>query len=266
MRVQSLHIYPVKSCHGIDVSSVELDTRGFKHDRQWMVVSTHHGFLTQRQEPKMATIKPSLTEAELILSAPGMPDIRLPLTGVSPEVRQSTIVWNDTTDAADQGDDVAVWLSAYLGHPDLRLMRQCDDAVRVFAAKNGAPSGQIAFMDSRPFLMISTASLADLNARMGKPLPMNRFRPSIVIDDCKPYAEDHLAQVRVGTTLLHHAKLCTRCAITTVEQSNGEKDGKEPLKTLASYRKTESGVTFGCYFVHEGAGRITVGDKLALTY
>lgn len=260
--VQSLHIYPIKSCAAIDLKSAKLDNRGFVNDRRFMVISSSLGFLTQRKFPQLATVKTSFKKHQLIIKAKGMSGVSISAARSDAAPLRLVKIWNDEVFAYDQGDDVAQWFQDFLGRKDVRLVRISDQGKRPFASKNGAPGGEVAFVDSRPLLIISKASLEDLNSRLDSPLLMNRFRPNIVVNGLEPYEEDKYRNVKIGSTNLFAAKKCTRCIITTIDQSTGQRKGNEPLTTLNKYRKTDVGVVFGNYFVHEKPGIINVGDEI----
>ncbi len=249
--ISSLHVYPVKSCRGFAPATAHLAARGLLHDREWMIVdptATPHRFVTQREYPRLALIDTAVTDRELRLSAPGRPLLAVALDAGGP--RCSVVVWRDTVAAIDQGQDAADWLSMFVGK-SLRLVRFAPEFERrcnpQYAGDSGAHTG---FADGYPLLVIGIASLADLNARLaarGQPaLPMNRFRPNIVVDGWEPYDEDHCAVVAAGEARMRMVKPCVRCQITTTDQASAEV-GVEPLLTLAEYREHPmlGGVTFG---------------------
>lgn len=239
---------------------------GIRYDRQWMVIDERGRFVAQRAEQSlgvavasMCFIDTAITGNTLSLRAPSMPELHLPLTGrAGAEV--TVRVWGQKCLAVDQGTQAADWISAYCARErpgDYRLVRMPDHGVR--APSRGV--GALAFADGYPFLIASEASLADLNRRMGAPLPMQRFRPNIVLSNSAAYAEDRIARMRVGMIEFTGMASCVRCAITTTDPATGLR-GKEPLATLASYRRAAAGVTFGRNFNHAGAGRIAVGDAV----
>lgn len=258
--VTALYHYPIKSCAGIALDVATVEPRGIRHDRELMIVEAATGlFFTQRELPRMALIRPRLSDGALRLDAPGM-------ASLCAEVRESgrtsdVVVWRDTCPAVDQGDEAARWLSEFLAS-DVRLVRMADGYVRgvdpVYATDGG---DQVGFADGYPFLIVSEESLADLNGRMAAPLAMNRFRPNIVVRGGGPYAEDGWRQLRVGPLTFDLVKACARCTITTTDQSTAER-GKEPLTTLATYRRVERGVLFGQNAIHHGDGAIHVGDSV----
>lgn len=263
MHVSALHLHPVKSCRGLAVPSAEVDDHGFVGDRRFMVVSEAEGmFLTQRSHPRMALIGTSLTPTTLSLSAPGCDSISLPLT-VSAGQRRVT-VWKSTATADDCGDEPAAWLSAFLGLR-LRLVRMGGTFQRPIVKPAARPGDVVSFADGYPFLAVSEASLADLNSRLQPPLPMNRFRPNLVVAGCGPYAEDTWTRVRIGDVVFRNAGPCARCPITTTDQETAER-GKEPLKTLANYRRDPAdptNVNFGINLIHETKrGVVRVGDTV----
>ena len=251
-----LNVYPVKSCKGISLQSAYLEARGLRHDRRWMVVDEHDRFITQREMPRLALVSPALEADHLVLTAPRMPELKVPFRMTSANVRPVT-VWDDVVSAADVGDEARSWFSSFLGIP-AGLVHMPDTADRPVSMKGHA--SQVSFADATPLLLISESSLVDLNSRLAEPLPMNRFRPNLVVRGCEPYAEDSWMEMVLGNVRLHAAELCTRCVTTTVNQLTGEK-GREPLRTLATYREHDGGVIFGHRLIHVGPGLLKVGDE-----
>uniref|UniRef100_A0A061SB27 Mosc domain-containing protein n=2 Tax=Tetraselmis sp. GSL018 TaxID=582737 RepID=A0A061SB27_9CHLO len=303
-KVISLHIYPVKSCGGIALQTATVSRTGFAFDRQWVVVDAETGnFLTQRQNPTLALITSELPpealldgwgslppEAALSLSAPGMDPLQVPLeregealgAGKMRDVR----VWEWRGPATDEGDAAAEWLSAVLGQR-CRLVRHAgqeasslDDPTRRRLDPHWVDPAlrqETAFADAFPFLLASAESLADLNRRLEKDLPMDRFRPNIVVEGLsEPWEEDKWAAVEVigakGPVSFKSVKPCARCQVTTVDQQTAVV-GREPLPTLSRFRgktlgwnevdKTLSGCFFGWNLITDGIGTtISVGDTL----
>ena len=243
-RIAALSLYPVKSCRGIAVASVRVTERGLLHDREWMIVDANGRFLSQREVPALALVRTALSADALELSDNAGSRVAVPLD--RPGTTREVTVWRDTVPAIDQGSDVASWLSARLGR-DVRLVR-FDPAFRracnrAYVGDSGAHTG---FADAYPLLVISEASLADLNTRLASPLPMNRFRPNVVLGGCEAYDEDHIDTIGAGAIRMKLVKPCTRCQIPTTNQETAER-GCEPLATLATYRMNAAldGVTFG---------------------
>ncbi|MDB6113741.1 MAG: hypothetical protein JWQ62_686 [Lacunisphaera sp.] len=267
MHISSLHLYPVKSCRGLSVASAEADDFGFIGDRRFMVVTEAEGmFLTQRAHPHMALIETALTRDSLILSSAKHGQVSIPLNASHGQRRVT--VWKSTVNADDCGDEPAEWLSDFLGG-SLRLVRMGGTYQRQMTKAAAQPGDVVSFADAEPFLVVSEASLADLNARLavkGQPaLPMNRFRPNLVVAGCEPYAEDHWDRVAIGTMVFRNGGLCARCPITTTDQFTALR-GKEPLKTFATYRRDKdqpTNVNFGTNLIHETKrGRVQVGDAV----
>jgi uncharacterized protein len=261
--IAALHVYPVKSCRGIALTQAELTPRGLRHDREWMVITPEGRFLSQRELPRLALIAPGITGQELQLQAPGAGSIAVALDAGAGPSREVT-VWDDAVLARDEGDAVARWLTDFLQRP-VRLVRFDPSRRRatdpVWSA--GRP-GESAFSDGYPVLVLSRASLSDLNARLPQPLPLDRFRPNLVLDGCDPYAEDSLRVLQSGPVALRLVKPCTRCIITTTDQATAERAGEEPLRTLRSYRFNSElrGVTFGQNAIVENIGTLRVGDAI----
>ncbi len=258
--IAALRVYPVKSCRGLQQSAAVVTERGLAHDREWMFVDGSGRFISQREAPRLALIVPALSATALELTAPGMPAITIAFdrSGVALPVT----IWRDHLLAIDQGDAVAAWISEWLGSAarlvrfDPQLRRMCNPG---YAGDTGAHT---AFADAYPLLVLSEASLADLNQRLESPLPLNRFRPNVVLSGVDAYDEDHIDELAVAGVTMKLVKPCTRCLITTTDQETGER-GVEPLATLARYRMHDAlgGVAFGVNaIVASGAGsEIRVG-------
>ena len=264
--VTALHVYPVKSCAGTALRRAEVGPRGIRHDREWLVADAGSGeMLTQRELPRLALIRPALDGDALRLEAPGMPPLAVATLREGAGEGCAVVVWRDACRAVDQGDEAGGWLSAFLG-TGCRLLRMADDEVRrVNPAYATGPGDQVGFADGYPLLLAAEESLAELNRRLATPLPMDRFRPNVVVaGGGAPFAEDGWRRVRIGEVGFAVAKACVRCAVTTVDQAAGAFAGKEPLRTLARFRRGPGGVRFGQLLIQEGEGAIAVGDRVAV--
>lgn len=269
-RVSGLFLYPVKSCRGHAVAQAGVDAWGFAGDRRFMVVSAADGkFLTQRSHPRLALIETELTSTALTLASPSHGSVTIPPAAVAAARTPLTVtVWNDTVQADDCGDEAAAWLSQFLGQP-LRLARMGADYRRPVKPKRARPGDEVSFADGAPFLLTAEASLHDLNdriiARGGEPVPMDRFRPNIVLAGGAPWDEDALGRFRLGDVEFRNGWPCARCIVTTTDQDTAER-GKEPLATLATFRRDPADptdVNFGINLVHETkTGTVRVGDEL----
>lgn len=257
--LSAIYIYPVKSCRGIAMSTAQLDDWGLQFDRNWMVVNETGRFLSQRELPQMALIETAIGAESLQLSAPGQSGLEVPLAPYPGETR-TVEVWGDQTPAIDQGEAAAAWLSQALGQT-VRLVRIGAGYSRPVKPVQPA-ANQVSFADGYPLLLISEASLADLNQRLPESLPMNRFRPNLVVSGCEAYAEDHWQQIRINEVIFSLVSACERCAITTTDQATGSRSGPEPLKTLATYRRNSGGVIFGQNLVHQNHGAVSSGSPV----
>ncbi len=272
----ALNVYPVKGCRGIAVSRARVAVRGLvavaglgeAGDREWMVVDPHGRFLTQREHPRLALIAPRLEADGLVLSAPGMDALAIPRDAPRGAARE-VVVWRSQLIAHDTGDRAAAWLSAALG-VDVRLVRFDRAQTRRCNPQYAGDSGaHTAFADGYPVLAIGEASLDDLNARLAAAgaaaLPMNRFRPNVVLAGLDAYDEDHLDTISADGVTLKLVKPCVRCQVTTTDQDTA-RVGAEPLATLAGYRMSAAleGVMFGMNaIVVAGEGReLTVGSDV----
>ncbi len=274
-RVASLHVYPIKGCRGLDLSRADVAPTGLVSggagDREWMVVDEHGRFLTQREFPRMALVGVRAEAERLRLDAPYMRTCDVPLA--PPGASRGVVVWRSDVRGADAGDAAAAWLSDWLAH-DVRLVR-FDRAVtrycnREYAGDSGAST---MFADGYPVLVASTASLAELNDRLaqrGHPaLPMNRFRPNVVVDGLPAFDEDHVDTLAIGPVILKLVKPSVRCQVTTTDQESAHV-GIEPLRTLGEFRMDDKlgGVTFGVNAIVAGSAgaAIDVGAPVEATY
>ncbi|MBE9177679.1 MOSC domain-containing protein [Oculatella sp. LEGE 06141] len=261
MVLSELNLYPIKSAAGISLSSGVVGARGFAGDRRWMLVDQTHTFMTQRRVSQMALITVQLDADRLVVAAPGMEPLAVAVPDASGD-RIQVKVWRDICNAIPADESINQWFSQFLKQP-CQLVYMPEDSIRLvdptFAID---PSqDQVGFADASPFLLISEASLQDLNRRLDTPLPMNRFRPNLVVAGCEPYAEDSWRQIRIGSLLFHVVKPCSRCIITTIDQQTAIK-GKEPLLTLSRYRMRNGEIFFGQNLLPGGAGTLNLGDPV----
>jgi len=270
--ITALNVYPVKSCRGMPIAAAEVSRTGLFDDRHWMLVRPNGRFVTQRELPRMALIGVATGADGLTLTAPGMPTLTVP-RAVSGPARPVT-VWKFDGRGIDCGTEAAAWATKYLGTAlslvafDQTLPRSCSPEW------TGDLPAITEFSDGFPVLVISQASLDELNSRLlsksSRALPMERFRPNVVIDGVGAYDEDRIHELRAGEVTLRLVKACTRCSITTTDQQLGAVDGDEPLRTLKLYRfdRELRGVAFGQNaIVASGAGqRLRVGDSFDITW
>ncbi|AIJ14434.1 MOSC domain-containing protein [Streptomyces lividans] len=283
--VVDLICYPVKGCAGTSTSDALLTPAGLAHDRSFMVISENGIFRTQRRHPRLALIRPAIGTdgTRLTLDAAHGADgtgrfgtLCLDVTTSAP--RRDVDLFGTAFQGIDQGDEAAAWLSEFLGTPS-RLVRVPPEHNRITDGLTPGPSG---YADSSAVHLLSRASLALLNQRLAERgaaiLPMNRFRPNIVVDSHEdhdhdsggdpaalPHAEDRARRISLGGAELGYAKLAVRCAVTLVEQETGARRGPEPLRTLAAYRRAASGgVVFGAKFSVITPGKLSVGDEVVI--
>ena len=261
----SIHVYPLKSCAPLTLGVARVEARGLEHDRRWMVVDTDGKFITGRKFPRLTLIRAAPVHDEscrdaLYLSAPGMPDLHLAVPAHA--LRGDVEVWGSRVDALIADADANAWIGAYLGIP-ARFAHMDADCVRAVDPDHSHPGDIVSFADGYPLLAISQAALDLLNSRLAQPVPMQRFRPSIVIAGTAAHAEDGWKRVRIGGIVFDVAKPCIRCVFTTVDFERGVLDPSgEPLRTLLTYRRTPKGVSFGQNLIPRGAGTLRVGDAV----
>lgn len=242
--IQELNFYPVKSARGIPRTRVRLGATGFEWDRHWMVIREDGTFLTQRTHPLLTHIVTELTSEGLILTSEGSKPLVLPLTplGFARPVR----IFKDSCEGLDQGDEAAAWVSAVLAEPVRIVRTPATPGRRANPEYAGPGPTPLAFPDGYPVLVCNRASLDDLNRRLPEALPMERFRPSLVLDGLPPFAEDRIASLEIGPVVLTLVKPCTRCIIPSTDQRTGIR-GLDPTPALRTFRFDRKllGVTFG---------------------
>ena len=270
--VTDLYVYPIKSCKGIRVDSADLWETGLYLDRLWMLVDEAGRFLSQRTVPRLALVQTALKFGSLQVKAPGMLGLDIPVAGFDydPARRLEVSVWNDRVAAFAENELVNTWFSKFLEQP-VRLVRIDPDFRRVCDRRwTGEDEAITQFADGYPLLVISRASLDDLNRRLEaagrQPLPIERFRPSLVVDGLDPYGEDHLATLSNERYAFRLVKPCARCVIPCIDQQTAEV-GTEPTDILSTYRYNDrvDGLAFGMNaIVLRGADEavVRVGDEL----
>lgn len=277
MKVTEINIYPVKSLGGISLEECLIEKRGFEFDRRWMLTDKNGEFLTQREFPKMATLSILINKESLIVSDSENEKLEVPFEFEKNRTQKVT-VWNSVCDALVLPKEINEWFSNVL-ETECRLVYMPDESEREINKIFNRDSEIVSFADGYPFLLIGESSLNDLNEKLETKLPMNRFRPNIVIDGAEAFAEDAWKKIQIGETVFRSTKPCARCVMTTIEQNSGEFDGKEPLKTLAKYRLAKdvfpnafesldlnaNAVLFGQNLVAENfGGKIKLGDEVKI--
>lgn len=263
IEITALHSYPVKSCRGLSHAASVLRRTGFEWDRHFLLVTDNGRFITQRECAGLARIDVAVENSSIVFRADGHGELRCPLAASGPAIRVR--IWNDECTAQLSHVDTRDWLEAAAGIRG-QLVHAMPGQHRVSQkAFTGEHEGRLHFSDGYAFLLVGEASLADLNSRLPRPLPMARFRPNIVLRGLAPFGEDDIDRLVFGDIELKCVKPCIRCIITTTDQVTGERDDDEPLRTLRSYRRLKAlnGVAFGMNAILlKGEGRsLAVGDR-----
>jgi uncharacterized protein YcbX len=263
MHLTQINIYPIKSLKGITLKEAKVEARGLQYDRRWMLTDLNGHFFTQREFPKMATIEVSVDADGLTAAAPGAGELKI---GPRPNPRgaETVQIWKDSTQAVAYGAEINGWFSSVL-ETDCQLVYMADEFRREVDPAFAVADDIVSFADGYPFLVISENSLNDLNSKLEEPLPMNRFRPNLVVSGADAFAEHNWRKFSVGENIFYGVKPCKRCVITTIDQTSGEFTGNEPLKTLATYRDVPGGVIFGENLLSANpGGTIRVGDEVTV--
>lgn len=260
LRVDQLIVYPVKSLAGVTLETVNLTASGFESDRRWMIVDANQAFVTQRENPVLSRCRVRIDGDDILITCDGQ-DCKLPARPTSRDT-VGVRIWGDVVSAVAGPPGPAELLSSILGF-ECSLVYMPDEAVRTVDRKYAPERAHTAFTDGFPILVTSTASLAELNRRLDSPVPMSRFRPNLVVRGGEPFDEDHWGLVEAGDVRIRGVKPCSRCVMTTIDASTAE-TGKEPLKTLSTFRRWGSHVYFGENFLVEIPGRLSVGNPVVV--
>jgi uncharacterized protein len=261
LTIHSLHVYPVKSCRGINLQTAELVDTGFKYDRHWMLVDEQGHFLSQRQLPQMAGISCTLSDENLIVTAENEEPLTVPLEQL-PAGFKPVKIWNDECKAAIVSTQASAWFSKILGQ-SCELVYLPDSEKRQVDPRYAEPGKIVGFADGFPLLIVSLASIDVLNQKLEQKVSIDRFRPNIVIDGCPAHAEDDWHKIAIDDIEIQLAKPCSRCVIPSIDQYSSEKH-PTILKALASYRRSENKIFFGQNGLHSQNGIIRSGQAIQL--
>jgi MOSC domain-containing protein len=260
MQLTEITIYPIKSCAGLSCDSVALDRFGPVGDRRWLVVDDAGTAITQREYARMSQIGVNPGDGGLTLRC-GQASHTVPTPGGTAAEREVQ-VWADTVQALDAGEEAAAWLSEQLG-TSCRLTFMPEHSVRPVDTSYASAGETVGFADAFPLLLISQASLDDLNARLPEPVPMNRFRPNLVVDGCEAFAEDSWRQIRIGELTFDVANACARCVMPSIVQESAERD-PHINRVLAKYRRRDGQIYFGQNLLYQAFGTLAVGDEVEI--
>lgn len=260
MKVEELHIYPIKSARGQKVPQFEMTQEGPAGDREWMLIDDEGKFLSQRSFPKMATIETFYEPSALTV---GLGKMFFKISTKNSFQRKVPVrVWNDSFEAALEPDLYSQGIAQYLG-TSCRLARYAPYSQRhVGKVLSEDWNPEVRFADGRPLLLTNTKSLEDLNSKLGTPVPMNRFRPNVVISGKQAFEEDQWKKIRIGDVTFSQPKGSARCNVINIDQQTGMPSGPDPLKTLSTFRKMDRGVFFGVLWIPENTGVIREGDSV----
>ena len=266
LTLTGLYLYPVKSLGGYAVPEAEVTPRGLRHDRRWLLVDERNRFMTQRQQPELALLAVAPAHNGFLVTHRQRPDLLplfIPFEATSDRTLFVTI-WDDMAWAWRGTPEADEWLAEALGRP-CRLVYMSDMVRREVEPEFNPEGTLVSFADGYPYLLMGEAALADLNARLAQPVPLNRFRPSLVFGGGDAYEDDHWEQFQIGELAFRAVRGCGRCVLTTIDQATARKSaGGEPLRTLATYRQAENSTLFGQNVTGPAQGRLRVGDALTV--
>ncbi|MGC4022041.1 MAG: MOSC domain-containing protein [Cyclobacteriaceae bacterium] len=257
--LREIWIYPIKSLGGIRVKSAKVFEKGLEFDRRWMLIDDDNRFMTQRFSPKMALFKLQISDSKFQITFKSE-SIDLPLERQENNKSVKAVIWDDEVEVNEVSDELSQWISNRL-EINCRLVSFPEKNQRPVDEKYQVNHENVSLADAYPFLIIGEQSLADLNSRLEKPVPMNRFRPNFVFSGGESFDEDKWKKISIGATIFAVAKPCARCVLTTVDQDTAEK-GHEPLATLSKFRKVENKVLFGQNLIALNHEHVYEGDEI----
>lgn len=264
LTISGIFIYPIKSLSGISLTSSNVEKRGLQYDRRWVLVNDENLFIHQRDHNEMALLQPAISEDSMVITQKNDPTVRheFPL---KPEgtIRENVTVWDDTCTAVEVSEKTSAWFTKKL-KINCRLMYMADDSIRLADPRYSIKSDdKVSFADGYPILAISEQSMELLNSKTEVAIPADRFRTNFIIKGGHPHVEDELRSFSIGKTQYYGVKPCARCIMTTVDQETAAR-GKEPLKSLATYRKKGNKILFGHNIIPMGIGNVKVGDTISV--
>jgi uncharacterized protein len=264
----SVHIYPLKACRAVDLGEAAVEPWGLAGDRRWLLVDLDGRFISQREHPSMArAVVRYGPGAGITVTSDGFPPLRVTAPGAGDPEMLKVSVWRSMVLAAAAGPEADAWFSRYLGEP-VRLVYLDDPTRRGVDPEFGSDGDVVTFADGYPLLATSATSLGQLGewltAAGERPVPMNRFRPNVVVSGFEPWAEDRWRRIRIGSVSFRVAKPCGRCVVTTTDQVSGER-GTQPLKILGAKRRFGQALVFGQNLIPDSGGVIRVGDPVEVT-
>jgi uncharacterized protein len=265
VRLASIHIYPMKAARAVDLGESRVEPWGLAGDRRWLLVDGNGRFISQREEPSLARVVVQPGSGNIRVSADGVPGPTIAPPPAGAPLLKVT-VWDSTLLAAEAGPAADAWLSAYLGGP-VRLVYLDDPTRRPVDSRYGRNGDVVSFADGYPLLLTSAGSLGELDDWLAadgeSPVPMTRFRPSVVVAGAPPWAEDGWLRIRIGAVPFRVAKPCGRCVVTTTDQITGER-GRQPLKMLGRRRRFGKELVFGQNLIPDSGGVIRTGDPVEI--
>lgn len=263
LALKGIHIYPIKSIAGVSLQKSIAGERGLDYDRRWMLIDVNNQFITQRQHHEMALIDLRIDEDHMIVShrMKNLGSVQIPLEVHEGEQIQST-VWSDHVKVISPRTMADGWFSEAL-HTKCRLVYMPNDSDRQIDPKYVSKSMNTSLSDGYPYLLANKTSLLDIGQKAGIDLEMQRFRPNFIVETKTPFEEDSWRRIEIGDSVFKLVKPCARCVMITIDPMTG-KAGKEPLKTMSTYRKKDNKILFGQNMIAEKEGLIQVGDSVKL--
>lgn len=260
LTLTTIHRYPFKSAAAETLASAVVEPLGLAGDRRWMAVDADGRFITAREHGRMWLISATLDDDVLHLASDGALDVRVHPSEL--DKRLDVTLWKDCLTVRTGSGAADAWMSAFLGQP-VRVVHLDSQTHRATDPDYSQPGDEVSLADGYPLLLISQASMDDLNARLDRPIEMLRFRPNLVVSADHAHAEDDWKRILIGEVEFDLVKQCIRCVLPTVDPKTGERDAfGEPLRTLIQYRRSLKGVTFGQNLVPRGTGVIKIGDRV----
>lgn len=258
INLSALSIYPLKSAKAINLTSCNVGEMGLEHDRRFVISDMQGQFITGRTQPRISLIKVEVATHGIMLSAPKMPPIAFTFKELQQDYSDVT-VWGTKIKGQCCSKEINSWLTQFLA---------IDCQLLYFGVKSSRQVSnfdkQLSFADGYPILLISQASLDELNRSTQRPIEMSQFRTNLVVTGCEAFAEDAWKRIKIGDAEFELVKSCERCIFTTLSPGATRfAEDKEPLKTLSLFRKDNDGrIDFGQNLISHNNTEIKLGDTI----
>lgn len=259
--LSQIWVYPIKSLPGFRVAQARVLGKGLEGDRRFMLIDSEGRFVTLREHPELCFFSVQQQADGIVVAHrhfPGTVRLTAPEAGDPIKAR----IWNDDVTVVEPNKEISQWFSDAL-QTNYRLVYFPEVNPRQVDPQYSDGSHHVSLSDGYPYLVVSTASVADIASKSGQDIEIQRFRPNFVVKGCTPYEEDSWRKFGLGTARFEGVKPCARCVVPTVNPITAER-GVEPLRALNTFRKQNGKVYFGQNVLALSSGLVCERDEIIL--